>query len=213
MRSGCSLRPDASCRSAPVSRSHASSFALRGDPGLQKGPAELTAETVGADRLSAVCVTTCRHVLRAQGRPCTALRSDREVLRWLRGAIGQVARRNSGYHELVENVYRFHVPAGESVLEIGCGTGDLLAALRPSRGVGVDLSHAMVDSAARRYPQLRFVHGSGEEPDLGETFDVIVLSDLVPYAYDLVALFDEFEPTAAPTRELSSTPTAAPGGR
>jgi len=99
-------------------------------------------------------------------------------------------RRNSGYHVLVENVYRLHVPPGQSVLEIGCGTGDLLDALKPSRGVGIDLSPAMVDIAARRHPHLRFVQASGEELELDETFDVVVLSDLVPYVYDLVALFD-----------------------
>jgi SAM-dependent methyltransferase/glycosyltransferase involved in cell wall biosynthesis len=99
-------------------------------------------------------------------------------------------RRNRGYHDLVENVYRFHVPPGRSVLEVGCGTGDLLAALEPRHGVGVDLSREMVAQAARRYPNLRFVRAAGEELDLGETFDVVVLSDLVPYVHDLVGLFD-----------------------
>jgi SAM-dependent methyltransferase len=99
-------------------------------------------------------------------------------------------RRNRGYHELVENVYRFHVPPGSSVLEVGCGLGDLLAGLKPTRGVGVDLSGVMVESARDRYPHLEFVQGSGESLELGETFDVVVLSDLVPYVHDLVALFD-----------------------
>ena len=98
--------------------------------------------------------------------------------------------RNRGYHDLIENVYRFHVPPGRAVLEIGCGTGDLLAALAPARGVGVDLSGAMIDEARRRHPQLRFVQASGEDVELGETFDVVVLSDLVPYVHDLVTLFD-----------------------
>jgi SAM-dependent methyltransferase len=99
-------------------------------------------------------------------------------------------RRNRGYHDLIENVYRFHVPPGRAVLEIGCGTGDLLAALAPARGVGVDLSGAMIDEARRRHPQLRFVQASGEDVELGEKFDVVVLSDLVPYVHDLVTLFD-----------------------
>ena len=87
-------------------------------------------------------------------------------------------------------MYRFHVPPGRSVLEIGCGLGDLLAALEPERGVGVDLSGTMVELARRRYPHLRFIHGSGEDVELDETFDVVILSDVVPYAHDLVTLFD-----------------------
>jgi tRNA G46 methylase TrmB len=35
------------------------------------------------------------------------------------------------YHRRLAKIYRFLVPAGQRVLEIGCGQGDLLAAARP----------------------------------------------------------------------------------
>jgi hypothetical protein len=38
----------------------------------------------------------------------------------------------------------------------------------------------MVEHASRRFPRYEFVRSRGEELDLGETFDVVVLSDLVP---------------------------------
>src|SRR5690242_7013445 len=41
---------------------------------------------------------------------------------------------NYGYHSELERNYRYYVPKDSSVLEVGCGTGDLLAALLPSRG-------------------------------------------------------------------------------
>ena len=97
--------------------------------------------------------------------------------------------RNSTYHRLLEQITRFQVTPDASVLEIGSGGGDLLAALRPGRGVGVDVSSGMVDEARRRHPHLRFEVAAGEELDLGETFDYIVLSDLLPYVHDLLALF------------------------
>ncbi len=97
--------------------------------------------------------------------------------------------RTRGYHDAVESIYGALVPPGQRVLEIGCGRGDLLASLEPSRGVGVDVSAAMVEAAQRRHPELEFHHGAGEELDLDETFDYVVLSDLVPYAYDLQTLF------------------------
>lgn len=99
-------------------------------------------------------------------------------------------RRNRTYHRLLQRIARFHVLPGASVLEIGCGSGDLLAALEPGRGVGVDVSPRMVDLARTKHPELEFRVAAGEELDLGETFDYVVLSDLVPYAYDLVALFE-----------------------
>src|SRR3954452_93278 len=99
-------------------------------------------------------------------------------------------RRNRTYHDLLERVAQFHVPPGQRLLEIGCGSGDLLAALEPSVGVGVDVSAGMVASARDRPPKLRIEHSTGEALDLGETFDTIVLSDLLPFVHDLQALFD-----------------------
>ena len=99
-------------------------------------------------------------------------------------------RRNSTYHRLIRRLTRFVVPPGARVLEIGSGSGDLLAALEPSSGVGVDVSRRMVERGARgATPSLRFEHAAGEELELGETFDYVVLSDLMPYVHDLLALF------------------------
>src|SRR5688572_23660379 len=62
------------------------------------------------------------------------------------------------YRRRLTDIYQFLVAPGQRVLEIGCGRGDLLAALSPAVGVGVDFSEAMVQVAARRYPALQFVH-------------------------------------------------------
>ncbi len=99
-------------------------------------------------------------------------------------------RRNRTYHRLIEAVYRFIVPPEATVLEIGSGSGDLLAALEPDVGVGCDVSAEMVALASRRHPKLVFLHSSGERLDAGLRFDYIILSDLVAFAHDLVALFD-----------------------
>ncbi len=99
-------------------------------------------------------------------------------------------KRNRGYHRMIEQLYRFSIPKGASVLELGSGSGDLLAALEPSRGLGVDLSPAMTELARNRHPALSFETGNAETFDAGETFDYIVVSDLIGYANDLSALFE-----------------------
>jgi len=99
------------------------------------------------------------------------------------------ARRNRTYHRLVAQVLRFQTSGSRSVLEIGCGSGDLLAALDVDERVGVDVSPGMIASARKRHPELELVVAAGEEIALERTFDLIVLSDLVPYVHDLVALF------------------------
>ncbi len=82
------------------------------------------------------------------------------------------------------------IPPGSRVLDIGCGTGELLASLRPSVGVGVDLNEAAVSEARRCHPDLRFLHMRGEDVGrLGEKFDYVVLCQTLGEIYDLLALF------------------------
>ena len=130
-------------------------------------------------------------------RPTAAARSEAAPYAELAAFFDRFAddeprwrRRNATYHRLVEQITRLYVPPGSRVLEIGSGSGDLLAALRPSEGVGVDVSARMIELARARHPELRFALAPGEELDLGETFDYVVLSDLVPYVHDLVGLFE-----------------------
>ena len=99
-------------------------------------------------------------------------------------------RRNGTYHELIERIYQNVVPPGHSVLEIGAGDGALLDALQPSLGVGFDVSSMMTEAARARYPHLRFETASGEDAVVDEAFDYVVLSDVVPYVYDLLRLFE-----------------------
>jgi SAM-dependent methyltransferase len=95
-------------------------------------------------------------------------------------------RRNAHYHRLLRRLAAHYVPPGASVLELGCGTGDLLAALAPARGVGIDLSAQMVAQARAKHPRLAFHHMPAEELDLGgERVDYVVLSDLVGHLYDI----------------------------
>src|SRR5262249_20203200 len=65
-------------------------------------------------------------------------------------------RRNAGYHQRLSSLTRFYIPENQRVLEAGSGTGELLAATRPRRGVGIDISRAMVRIAWESYPDLEF---------------------------------------------------------
>ncbi|HXJ95537.1 MAG TPA: glycosyltransferase [Terriglobia bacterium] len=95
-------------------------------------------------------------------------------------------RKNAGYHRALSSLARFHVPEGASVLEVGSGTGDLLAATRPRRGVGIDISREMVHLAQKKHPNLEFQQMAAEQLDLGgERFDYILLSDLTGFLFDI----------------------------
>src|SRR5437660_5771715 len=60
------------------------------------------------------------------------------------------------YVGLLAHYYRLLIPANASVLEIGCGTGELLALL-PNRNItGLDLSENAIAKARQRLPHAKF---------------------------------------------------------
>ena len=93
-------------------------------------------------------------------------------------------KRSRAYHQLLKKYYSFFVPPGFRVLEIGCGTGDLLASVKPLYGVGVDFSPNIIEIAKTNHPFLHFFVMDAEELDLDETFDYIIVSDLVSSLWD-----------------------------
>ena len=106
------------------------------------------------------------------------------------------------YHSLLQNYYRFYIPTGLNVLEIGCGIGDLLAAVQPARGVGIDFSPAMIELARQRHPQLEFHVAEGTTFSSDEQFDYIILSDLVNDLEDVQQLLDHLQRFCKPTTRL-----------
>jgi SAM-dependent methyltransferase len=113
--------------------------------------------------------------------------------------------KNRYYHQEIEQLTRFFVPKGASVLEIGSATGDLLAALEPARGVGIDFSPRMVDLARAKHPHLEFRVGDAQDLPLDEPFDYVVMSDVVGYLDDVWAAFRSLRRVMKPESRLFLT--------
>lgn len=112
---------------------------------------------------------------------------------------------NRYYYEEIERIVRFHVPPGSSVLEIGCGTGDLLAALEPSKGVGVDISPKAVEIARAKHARPTFLAGDAEELPVSEPFDYVILSDLIGYLDDVQRAFEQMNKVCGPRTRVILT--------
>jgi len=106
------------------------------------------------------------------------------------------------YHHCLEKIYRFYIPPGQRVLEIGCGSGDLLAALQPSFGVGVDMSEKMITRARQRHPELQFIRADIHELDLDETFDFIIFSDTLNELWDVELALKKLKGACHPSTRL-----------
>ena len=104
-----------------------------------------------------------------------ALASTRD--RWI--------KKNWYYHHEIARALSFHIPPGSSVLEIGSSTGALLNALRPGRGLGLDISSVMVEIARNKYPHLEFRVDDLEDLATDEKFDYVVLSDVIGFLHDV----------------------------
>lgn len=100
-------------------------------------------------------------------------------------------------HLLVAGLVRRYAPGGD-ILDIGCGSGGLIAPLRDSFGgvrgryVGLDLSTRALDMAAERVRDLgaseafaaELVQGSFDEWEPHATFDAVIFSESLYYAPD-----------------------------
>lgn len=122
---------------------------------------------------------------------------------WVAANDTSARRMQRGFHEQLLTHFRHHIPAGESVLELGCGAGDLLAGLRPSRGVGCDFSPAMIIKAQARHgaqSSLEFrVQDAGAVTVWNEQYDHIVLDYLTGYLPDIQTTLERLR-TAAHAR-------------
>ncbi len=125
--------------------------------------------------------------------------STEKALRYREERIGywkNYERRRAGryYHEEIRRIYQFLVPPDLRVLELGCGEGDLLAALKPRRGMGIDFSPRMVERARANHPHLEVILGDVHDLRLDETFDYVILSDLVNDLWDVQSVIEHISP-------------------
>lgn len=91
-----------------------------------------------------------------------------------------------------------------SVLELGCGSGDLIAKLPGSRKVGVDFSEAYIRWANEKHqqPGLQFVLMDANNLTLNETFDLIVISNLIGFVDDIQNVFEQVKKCCHPGTKI-----------
>jgi ubiquinone/menaquinone biosynthesis C-methylase UbiE len=118
----------------------------------------------------------------------------------------QWIERNRYFYEADYAYMRFLIPPGTRVLDLGCGTGDLLSALAPSHGVGIDLSPEMVRIARETYPTLEFFAGDIEDPAvigaIEGPFDYVILSETIGYLADCETTLTSIRRLTTPTTRL-----------
>jgi SAM-dependent methyltransferase len=140
------------------------------------------------------------HSFSAETFEAEALRYQQRRQSHWRAIAGSTSRSwGAYYHQRLHITYRQLVPVGATVLELGCGGGDLLAALEPAVGVGVDFCPEALATARAAHPSLIFLQADAHHLDLeSRTFDYIILSDLVNDLWDVQAMLSGLQAYCAP---------------
>jgi len=99
--------------------------------------------------------------------------------------------RNRFYHRSILKYFSMCIPPGAKILELGCATGNLIGNLRPSEGVGVDISDSMISIARQKYPSIEFICGNAEDFQTDKVFDFIILSGIVGSIENIQVLLEK----------------------
>jgi len=103
-------------------------------------------------------------------------------------------RRNSYYYNWLDKIYKFVVRPNSRVLHIGCECGDLLAAVKPSYGVGVDADAEMIELAKKRFDHLKFYTMDPHELELDEKFDYVLICNSLGRWHDIQQVLERIRP-------------------
>lgn len=84
--------------------------------------------------------------------------------------------RQKYYYGNLKKLLSSLIPPGSKVLEVGCGTGDLIAALKPKTGFGFDISSGMIEIAKKKHKNIHFSVAMPKQK-----FKYIFMSDVVEH--------------------------------
>ena len=107
---------------------------------------------------------------------------EKRLLKW--------RRRNAYYYNWLNRIHEFIVRPDSRVLHVGCECGDLLNAVKPSRGVGVNSDPQTVEIAQKRFPHLHFKTAEPCDLGLDETFDYILICNSLGQWNDIQQVFE-----------------------
>ncbi len=108
------------------------------------------------------------------------------------------------YWNEITNYSKYFSHEDSSVLEIGCGCGDLLAGIDGNRKVGIDFSEEMIAWAKEKHPQknIEFFVMDANNINLNEKFDLVIISNLIGFVDDIQNVFEQVKKVCHPNTKI-----------
>ena len=116
-------------------------------------------------------------------------------------------KKRSYYWNSITRYCDYFMQDDSSVLEIGCGIGNLIAEAKGKRKVGIDFSEAMIAEARRLHDgkDVEFRVMDACDITIDEKFDVIILSNLIGSLEDIQQCFEQLHKVAHPKTRVMIT--------
>lgn len=108
------------------------------------------------------------------------------------------------YWNEITNYSKYFSHEDSSVLEIGCGSGDLLAGIDGKRKVGIDFSEEMIAWAKEKHAQknIEFLVMDANDITLNEKFDLVIISNLIGFVDDIQNVFEQVKKVCHPNTKI-----------
>jgi len=114
-------------------------------------------------------------------------------------------QRNAYYYRWLDRIYKFVVRPNSRVLHIGCECGDLLAAVEPAYGVGVDEDHLAIELAKKRFGHLKFQVQDPHKLALDEKFDYVLICNSLGRWHDIQQVLECIRPLTTESTRIVIT--------
>ncbi len=120
-------------------------------------------------------------------------------------SLSSYRKNRSYYWQDIINYCNYYSHEDYSVLEIGCGTGNLINGLKARKKTGIDFSSKMLEQAKSNYPAINFIEMDAENLNINETFDLIIISNVIGFVEDVQKVFSELKKIAHPGTKIIVT--------
>jgi SAM-dependent methyltransferase len=114
-------------------------------------------------------------------------------------------RRGSAYYwQEISDYCAYFSHEDSSVLEVGCGSGDLLASIEGSKKTGIDFSEPFIDWAKDKHrdKNIEFLVMDANNMTLSGTYDLIILSNLIGMVDDIERVFEQVRKVCHPNTKV-----------
>lgn len=114
-------------------------------------------------------------------------------------------QKRSYYWDSITNYCNYFIHPADSVLEVGCGTGELIGKVNGTRKVGIDFCDPLIKQAIESQPNVEFHVMEAENITLSETFDVVIISNLIGFVDDVELVFNQIRKVCTPRTRVIVT--------